>query len=96
MPWEPVFARDMSASVAEFTAGLLAACPGAVTGGPRDFEVASRGAVLRIRIEPTTPRRIASLELPRLQACFQFTAGTPEAQAALLAHLDRAMQRGGG
>lgn len=86
----------MSASLTEFAHGLRAACPGEVTGGPRDFRVASRGAVLEIRIEPTTPRRIASLELPRLQAFYCFTGGTAEAQASLLAHLDRAMQRGGG
>lgn len=96
MTWSSAFERDMSASVGEFAAGLRAACPGEVSGGPLEFRVASRGVVLEIRIEPTAPRRIASLVLPRLHAHYRFTAGGVEAQAALLAHLDRAMQRGGG
>lgn len=86
----------MSSSIGEFAAGLRAACPGEVSGGPQEFRVASRNAVLEIRIEPTAPRHIASLVLPRLHASYRFTAGAPVAQAALLAHLDRAMQRGGG
>ena len=96
MTGDSAFERDVSATETEFAASLRAACPGEVRGGPREFTVMSRGAVLEIAIEPTAPRRIASIVLPRLIARYRFTRGTTEAQSVLLAHLDRAMQRGGG
>lgn len=51
---------------------------------------------MEITISVLPPRNIAALRLPRLQVTIRFTQGTANAQAALLARMDRAMQRGGG
>jgi hypothetical protein len=51
---------------------------------------------MEIAIAPLPPRVIALLRLPRLEVRIRFTAGTTEQQQAMLARMDRAMQRGGG
>lgn len=86
----------MSASPAEFRHGLDLAFADRVTGGPEHFAIAADGAAMEIEVEVGPPRIIALLRLPTLRVRIRFTAGTPAQQAALLAHMDRAMQRGGG
>lgn len=86
----------MSASPAEFRHGLALAFAERVTGGPDLYAIAANGASMEIEVEVGPPRVIALLRLPTLRVRIRFTAGTPAQRTALLAHMDRAMQRGGG
>jgi hypothetical protein len=88
--------RDVSASVGEFVHGLKNAFPGALTGGPLLFHASRNGAAMEIELTPRADRVIGGLALPSLTVCIRFIDGNTQAQAALLAHMDRAMQRGGG
>lgn len=88
--------RDMATTESEFRQGLAFAFPQGVTERDGVFQVAQAGAAMEIAIVPLPPRVIALLRLPRLEVRIRFTAGTTEQQQAMLARMDRAMQRGGG
>lgn len=88
--------REMGATVAEFRHGLALAFPGAVSELPDRLRVEHGGAMLEIRLEVLPPRVIAAIRLPRLYVRLDFLSGTRNQQAALLARMDLAMQRGGG
>ncbi len=91
-----ILEREVYASREEFVRGLRSAFPDELSGGPSVFEVQSRDAAMRVTLHATAPRRLGSMEVPRLLVRIEFTAGTPAARSALLAHMDRAMHRGGG
>jgi hypothetical protein len=88
--------REMSATVAEFVRGLEAAFGNRVEGGPDFFRIVDNGAAMEIDLQIGPPRVIALLRLPTLRVRIRFTAGQPDQHRALLARMDRAMQRGGG
>ena len=91
-----VLKREVTASLAEFAHGLRNAFPTALSGGPRHFQVRADAVTMIIDLTPGEARRIGGLTLPTLTVEIRFLAGDRRAQAALLAHMDRAMQRGGG
>lgn len=88
--------REVGASVAEYVRGLENAFPDGLSGGPLRFRARGVGAAVEITLTPLAPRLIGGLTLPTLAVRIRFTEGDADAQAALLAHMDRAMQRGGG
>lgn len=88
--------REVSASPAEFAHGLRNAFPCGLSGGPLAFQVDIGTAAMSIELTPGPDRVIALLRLPTLTARIRFTAGTAAARAAMLRHMDLAMQRGGG
>lgn len=88
--------REVSASAEEFVRGVHTAFPGRVTAVAGGVSVDHDGIVMEIAIVPGPPRAIASLRLPTVRVTIRFTAGTPARQASMLAHMDRAMHRGGG
>jgi hypothetical protein len=91
-----VLEREVSASVAEYARGLENAFPGSLSGGPLTFTGRAKGAAVEVELTPQAPRIIGGLALPTLIVRIRFTQGDADAQSALLAHMDRAMQRGGG
>lgn len=91
-----ILVRDMATTEREFRSGLAFAFPQGVTERDGAFHVAHAGAAMEIRTAPLPPRVIALLCLPRIEVRIRFTAGTPEQRDAMLARMDRAMQRGGG
>jgi hypothetical protein len=93
---QPVLEREVSASAAEFAHGLRNAFPTTLMGGPLLFRARGMGAALEIELMPGDARRIGGLTLPTLAVRIRFNDGDEQAQAALLAHMDRIMQRGGG
>lgn len=88
--------REMTATEKEFRHGLALAFPQGVTESGGILHVAQGGAALEIELETRPARVIAALRLPALHVRIRFVAGTPEQQQEVLAHMDRAMQRGGG
>jgi hypothetical protein len=95
-PFIDVLERDVCTTADEFVRGLRLAFPDGVDGGPDTFIIADNGVAMRLTLTPLPSRRIASLELPMLHVSIRFTAGDPHRQRALLDHMDRATQRGGG
>jgi hypothetical protein len=51
---------------------------------------------LRLRWEVLPPRRIALVQLPRMQVAFAFEDTTREERLAFMRYFDLYMQRGGG
>ncbi|WP_126444587.1 hypothetical protein [Sulfuricystis multivorans] len=88
--------REMATTAQEFRRVLDFAFPDAVSERDERLCVAAAGAKMEITLAPLPPRVIAKLSLPRLMVRIRFTAGSFEACQALLARMDRAMQRGGG
>jgi hypothetical protein len=88
--------REMSATLAEFARGVDCAFPGEVSGGPATFHVDTRAAAMTIALTPGRPRQLGAIALPTLGVRIRFTRGSAGDQAAMLAHMDRAMHRGGG
>jgi len=93
---DEMLVRDMATTEREFRSGLAFAFPEGVTERGGTFHVAYAGAAMEITLAPLPPRVIALLRLPRLEVRIRFAAGTTEQQQAMLARMDRAMQRGGG
>lgn len=93
---DEMLVRDMATTEREFRSGLAFAFPQGVTERDGAFHVAHAGAAMEIALAPLPPRVIALLRLPRLEVRIRFTAGTAEQQQAMLARMDRALQRGGG
>jgi len=91
------FEREVGATLVEFERSLDKAAPGAVTVlGAGHFLVECGNVSLRVNAQPVAPRRIGLFVLPVLKVSYQFSGGDDAARKALLEHLDRAMQRGGG
>lgn len=93
---DEMLVRDMATTEREFRHGLDFAFPEGVTAHDGVLLVAHAGAAMEIALAPLPPRIIALLRLPRLEVRIRFTAGTAVQQQAMLARMDRAMQRGGG
>jgi hypothetical protein len=92
----PAIVRDVCATADEFARSLRAAMPGAVDSGAGRFEVARGEATIAVGVSVLPPRRLGALALPRIRVAIDFVAGPGDACLALLAEMDRAMQRGGG
>ena len=88
--------REVTATRAEFVRILGMAFPDVVVDDGKRLRVDGRDAVMEISLEPGPERRIALLCLPTLRVRIEFVEGSPKAQRAMLAHMDMAMQRGGG
>ena len=88
--------REMTATKSDFLRGLYFAFPQGVREAAGVFLVDDRGAQMEIRIVSLPPREIAALRLERIEVAIRFSAGTADLQRAMLARMDRAMQRGGG
>lgn len=88
--------REMSASRAEFLHGLRLAFATGVEDAGALLKVGDGEAAMEISLTPLPDRTIALLRLPNMRVQIRFTAGSPEKQQAMLARMDRAMQRGGG
>lgn len=93
---DEILTREMGATEKEFRQGLLFAFPAGMHERDGAFRVEHDGAAMEIDITPLAPRVIALLRLPRLDVRIRFTAGTFTQRQAMLARMDRAMQRGGG
>lgn len=93
---DEMLVRDMATTEREFRHGLDFAFPQGVTARDGILHVWYAGAAMEITLAPLPPRVIALLRLPRLEVRVRFTAGTAVQQQAMLARMDRALQRGGG
>jgi hypothetical protein len=93
---DEILVRDMATTEQEFRQGLLFAFPAGVREAAGLFRIDYAGASMEIRTALLPPRVIALLRLPRLEVRIRFTAGTTVQQQAMLARMDRALQRGGG
>ena len=91
------FERRVTATAREFERDLRQAWP-AVAGGAaaRRFSLQEGAQTLVIDIEPAGVRRLGLFELPQLDVRYRFGPGDEATRRALLARLDRAMQKGGG
>ena len=91
------FERRVTATAREFERDLRQAWP-AVEGAAAAlrFSLQEGAQTLVIDIEPAGVRRLGLFELPQLDVRYRFGPGEEEARRALLARLDRAMQKGGG
>ena len=91
------FVREIGATVAEFERGLRLAVPdGVARPQPGHLRVSVAGTQLSIEVTERPERRLGQFRLLVLLARYRFLSGDVPARLALLAHLDRAMQRGGG
>jgi hypothetical protein len=88
--------REVSASPREFLHGLRLAFPEGVAEYGERIRVTDGAATMEIAFTPLPDRRIALLRLPNMRVHIRFTAGSQQQQQAMLARMDRAMQRGGG
>lgn len=89
--------REVGSTRAEFLRALaLAHSEGVEALDPDTYRVTSGEVVLEISLCDAPPRRIALIEIPVLKAVYEFVRGSAQDCEALLAKLDRAMQRGGG
>ncbi|MBL8463598.1 MAG: hypothetical protein JNL37_01910 [Thauera sp.] len=91
------FERRVTATPQAFSRDLRQAWPAVITeaGGLR-FSLHEGAQALVIAIEPAGVRRLGLFELPQLDVRFRFGPGAEPARRALLARLDRGMQKGGG
>jgi hypothetical protein len=88
--------REVAASPREFLHGLRLAFPGGVEETAGRIRVNDGQALMDIVLTPLPDRRIARLRLPNMWVRIRFAGGSPDAQQAMLARMDQAMQRGGG
>ena len=96
LPAPAPIVREVTATAEEFARGLALAFPGKALAQGRHWLIDHKGATLEVAIEVQPPRVIAAVRLPVLMVVLRFVAGTPQQQAQMLAHMDLAMQRGGG
>ncbi|MFU2489259.1 hypothetical protein [Thauera sp. WH-1] len=91
------FARRVTATPREFERDLRQAWP-VVQGSTEALRFALQDGAqsLVIDIEPAGVRRLGLFELPQLDVRYRFGPGDEASRGALLARLDRAMQKGGG
>lgn len=76
--------------------GLRAAFPDTTEPTSSGFRARGADAAMEIDLVDAPPLTIALLSLPRLAVSIRFIDGDDAACAALLAHLDRYLHRGGG
>lgn len=88
--------REVGATMRDYLRQLRLALPGGVDGDGANITVSDGQACLAITLTTLPPRVIALARIPRLKVSLRGTAGDMAAQAALLARIDRALQRGGG
>ncbi len=88
--------REVSAEPAEFRRGLELAFPGLVREVGERLRIHDGAVTLEIALTVGAPRAIGNILLPTLRVNFDFSSGTLAEQRSILAHLDRAMHRGGG
>lgn len=88
--------RDVTGTLDDFVRSLRAAFPDSLEERGNCYRVRDASAAMEIHLSPGPDRVIASLSLPTLVVVIRFIAGEGEACAALLAHLDRYLHRGGG
>lgn len=86
----------MSASLAEFLAGLEAAFPGTLEGAAPQLAVRHHACRMAIHVQAGPPLALGSLRLPTLDVTLNLSGGSQDEQNAMLAHLDRVTHRGGG
>ena len=86
----------MSVSLSVFTQDLHNAFPGAVSGGPLEFQVNGGVTTMNIHLTQCPDRVIALVRLPILKVCIHFIAGNITERNAMLQRMDLYMQRGGG
>jgi hypothetical protein len=91
-----VVEREVGATPGEFLRGLHLAFPGGVSEDGGRIRAVFGPAAMEIVLTPLESRVIALMTLPRLKVSLRGTAGSDAEQAALLARMDLAMQRGGG
>jgi hypothetical protein len=91
------FERRVTAAPREFERDLRQAWP-VVEGSAAAlrFSLQDGAQGLVIDVEPAGVRRLGLFELPQLIVRYCFGPGDEAARRALLARLDRAMQKGGG
>ena len=91
------FERRVTATPQEFARDLRQAWP-AVEGAAAAlrFSLQEGAQTLVIDIESAGVRRLGLFELPQLDVRYRFGPGDEATRRALLARLDRAMQKGGG
>ena len=91
------FERRVTATAREFERDLRQAWPAVEGAAPAlRFSLQDGTPSLVIDIEPAGVRRLGLFELPQLDVSFRFGPGAEPARRALLARLDRGMQKGGG
>lgn len=88
--------REVSTEPGEFIRILRMAFPGRVEQAGDFFRIDNGSTTMEISLAVGQVRRIANLCLPTLHVGIRFTAGTADEQQKMLAHMDRAMHRGGG
>ena len=91
------FERRVTATAREFERDLRQAWP-AVQGSAatRCLSLQDGAQTLVIELESAGVRRLGLFKLPQLIVRYRFGPGEEAARHALLARLDRAMQKGGG
>lgn len=96
-PIADAFEREVTASPQQFERELRKAWPAGVeTLASGRFRVREGHTQLDIETESRDVRRLGRLELPVVVVRYRFAGGDAATRRALLAALDRAMQRGGG
>lgn len=96
-PVADAFEREVTASPQQFERELRKAWPAGVeTLAPGRFRVREGETRLDIETESHGVRQLGLFELPVVVVRYRFAGGDPATRRALLAALDRAMQRGGG
>ena len=88
--------REAGASREEYLRQLRLVFPDCAVAADGAMVVTAGATRLEIVLTPLPPRAIALLSLPRLKVSLRGTAASAAAWAALLAHMDLAMRRGGG
>lgn len=95
-PFDLPLIREVAATPAEYARLLELAFPGQVSTRAQSFHVVGPEASMEIVWRMLPPRRIALLCLPRLEIEIRCVSVSAAAFRTMLAHMDRAMQRGGG
>lgn len=91
------FVRDTGGTEAEWLARLVGACnEHSVEVGEHRARVAIGDGELSLQWGPLPPRRIALMNLPRLQVEFRFERLDDDGRRRFMRYFDLYMQRGGG
>jgi hypothetical protein len=88
--------REVSATPEEFRRSLDLAFTGLIVATGNLLCVDDGHAAMEITLATGVPRVVAAITLPTLHVTIGFSRGTLAEQAAMLARMDLAMQRGGG
>jgi hypothetical protein len=97
-PMGPAFEREHGVTESDWLAtlrGAVADHPLRLCAGEAEVDIGSNGHLL-LRWQVLPPRRIALVQMPRLQVSYRFSGLNAAEQAAFLRYFDLFMQRGGG